>query len=307
MKNITYINKKYINHDNAKVSVEDRGFLFGDSIYELISVADKEIIDIDQHLSRLKISLKKIKLKYNFKKQNFLKIIKRLIKTNNIVNGYIYIQITRGVAERKHEFPKNYKPTTIIFTKHLNIDKKIYKKGIKIITLPDLRWLRRDIKTTALLSNILSKQIAVEKKAHESWLIDNGYITEGSASNAWIIKNSKTIITHPANNKILKGVTRDTIIKLLKKNNFNVKEKPFNIIEAKNAKEAFLTSSTLSVLPVVKIDNYNISNGKPGDVTKKIINLYNDYIVKNKSSITEKFSNLKGRPLIKLMKELKIA
>ena len=167
--------------------------------------------------------------------------------------------------------------------------------------------MRRDIKTTALLSNILSKQIAVEKKAHESWLIDNGYITEGSASNAWIIKNSKTIITHPANNKILKGVTRDTIIKLLKKNNFNVKEKPFNIIEAKNAKEAFLTSSTLSVLPVVKIDNYNISNGKPGDVTKKIINLYNDYIVKNKSSITEKFSNLKGRPLIKLMKELKIA
>jgi D-alanine transaminase len=196
------------------------------------------------------------------------------------------------VAERKHEFPKKYKPTTIIFTKKLNVDKKIYEKGVKIITIPDLRWLRRDIKTTSLLPNILSKQLAVEKKAFESWLIDNGNITEGSASNAWIIKNSKTIVTHPANNKILKGVTRDTIIKILKKNNFNVKEKPFNLIEAKNAKEAFLTSSTLSVLPVVKIDNYNISDGKPGDITKKILYLYNKYISKNKSS---------------LIKELKIA
>ena len=126
----------------------------------------------------------------------------------------------------------------------------------------------------------------------EQNLIDNGNITEGSASNAWIIKNSNTIVTHPANNKILRGVTRDTIIKILKKNSFNIKEKPFNLIEAKNAKEAFLTSSTLSVLPVVKIDNYNISNGKPGDITKKIINLYNNYICKNK---------------ITLSKELKIA
>ena len=150
-----------------------------------------------------------------------------------------------------------------------------------------MRWLRRDIKTTSLLPNVLSKQLAVEKNAFESWFIDDGVITEGSASNAWIIKSPNTIITHPANNKILKGVTRDNVIKILKKNNLNVKEKTFNLIEAKNAKEAFLTSSTLSVLPVVKIDNYNISNGKPGDVTKKIINLYNDYIFKNKSSISK--------------------
>ena len=215
------------------------------------------------------------------------KIITKLIKLNNIFNGYIYIQITRGVSERKHEFPKKYKPTTIIFTKHLNIDKKIYEKGVKIITIPDLRWLRRDIKTTSLLANVLSKQLAIEKNAFESWLIDNGNITEGSASNAWIIKSSNTIITHPANNKILKGVTRDTVIKILKKNNFNIKERPFNLIEAKNAKEAFLTSSTLSVLPVVKIDNYNLSNGKPGDITKKIMYLYNNYIVKNKNSLAK--------------------
>ena len=292
MKNITYINNKFVKHSNAKISVEDRGFLFADSIYELISVFNKKIIDTDQHLNRLRLSLNKIKIKYNFNKKKLKQIINKLIKLNNVVNGYIYIQITRGVAERKHEFPKKYKPTTIIFTKKLNVDKKIYEKGVKIITIPDLRWLRRDIKTTSLLPNILSKQLAVEKKAFESWLIDNGNITEGSASNAWIIKNSKTIVTHPANNKILKGVTRDTIIKILKKNNFNVQEKPFNLIEAKNAKEAFLTSSTLSVLPVVKIDNYNISDGKPGDITKKILYLYNKYISKNKSS---------------LIKELKIA
>ena len=287
MKNITYINNKFVKNSNAKISVKDRGFLFADSIYELISVFNKKIVDIDQHLNRLKSSLNKVKIKYNFNKKKIRKIINKLIKLNNVINGYIYIQITRGVAERKHEFPKQYKPTTIIFTKNLNVDKKIYKKGVKIITIPDLRWLRRDIKTTSLLPNVLSKQLAVEKNAFESWLIDNGNITEGSASNAWIIKSSNTIITHPANTKILKGVTRDTIIKILKKNNFNVIEKPFNLIEAKNAKEAFITSSTLSVLPVVKIDNYNISNGKPGDITKKIMYLYNNYINKNKNLLTK--------------------
>ena len=287
MKNITYINNKFVKNSNAKISVEDRGFLFADSIYELISVFNKKIVDIDQHLNRLKSSLNKVKIKYNFNKKKIRKIINKLIKFNNVINGYIYIQITRGVAERKHEFPKQYKPTTIIFTKNLNVDKKIYKKGVKIITIPDLRWLRRDIKTTSLLPNVLSKQLAVEKNAFESWLIDNGNITEGSTSNAWIIKSSNTIITHPANTKILKGVTRDTIIKILKKNNFNVIEKPFNLIEAKNAKEAFITSSTLSVLPVVKIDNYNISNGKPGDITKKIMYLYNNYINKNKNLLTK--------------------
>ena len=287
MKNITYINNKFVKNSNAKISVEDRGFLFADSVYELISVFNKKIVDIDQHLNRLKSSLNKVKLKYNFNKKKIRKIINKLIKFNNVINGYIYIQITRGVAERKHEFPKQYKPTTIIFTKNLNVDKKIYKKGVKIITIPDLRWLRRDIKTTSLLPNVLSKQLAVEKNAFESWLIDNGNITEGSTSNAWIIKSSNTIITHPANTKILKGVTRDTIIKILKKNNFNVIEKPFNLIEAKNAKEAFITSSTLSVLPVVKIDNYNISNGKPGDITKKIMYLYNNYINKNKNLLTK--------------------
>ena len=287
MKNITYINNKFVKNSNAKISVEDRGFLFADSVYELISVFNKKIVDIDQHLNRLKSSLNKVKIKYNFNKKKIRKIINKLIKFNNVINGYIYIQITRGVAERKHEFPKQYKPTTIIFTKNLNVDKKIYKKGVKIITIPDLRWLRRDIKTTSLLPNVLSKQLAVEKNAFESWLIDNGNITEGSTSNAWIIKSSNTIITHPANTKILKGVTRDTIIKILKKNNFNVIEKPFNLIEAKNAKEAFITSSTLSVLPVVKIDNYNISNGKPGDITKKIMYLYNNYINKNKNLLTK--------------------
>ena len=287
MKNITYINNKFVKNSNAKISVEDRGFLFADSVYELISVFNKKIVDIDQHLNRLKSSLNKVKIKYNFNKKKIRKIINKLIKLNNVINGYIYIQITRGVAERKHEFPKQYKPTTIIFTRNLNVDKKIYKKGVKIITIPDLRWLRRDIKTTSLLPNVLSKQLAVEKNAFESWLIDNGNITEGSTSNAWIIKSSNTIITHPANTKILKGVTRDTIIKILKKNNFNVIEKPFNLIEAKNAKEAFITSSTLSVLPVVKIDNYNISNGKPGDITKKIMYLYNNYINKNKNLLTK--------------------
>tara|TARA_Y100000590_G_C15551528_1_gene951088 strand:+ start:254 stop:1132 length:879 start_codon:yes stop_codon:yes gene_type:complete len=288
LKKITYINNKFIEHNKVNISIEDRGFLFADSIYELIGVFNKNLVDKNQHLLRLQKSLKKIKINLKINKQKFNKIFTKLIKLNNVINGYVYIQITRGVAERRHEFPKKYKPTVIIFTKDIKIDKKLYENGVKIISIPDLRWSRRDIKTTGLLPNVLSKQLALEKNAFESWFIDNGNITEGAASNAWIIKGSNLILTHPANKKILKGVTRDTVIRILKKNNFQVKEKPFNLIEAKNAKEAFLTSSTLSVLPVVKIDNYNISNGKPGNITKKIMNLYNNYINKKNPHLTRK-------------------
>lgn len=295
MKKITYINNNYINHNKAVVSVEDRGLLFSDSIYELISVFNSKIIDLNLHLIRLFISLKKIKIKPNFSKKKIETILKKLIKYNSLKNGYIYIQVTRGTSERKHEFPSNYKPTLIVFTKNLNIDEKIYKKGVKVITLPDLRWLRRDIKSTSLLPNILAKQNAFEKGALEAWLIDDGYITEGSASNAWIIQNSNKIITHPVNNKILNGITRQILIKILKKNNFLVIEKPFNLIQAKNSKEAFLTSSTMSVVPIIKIDNFYISNGKPGETTKKIIKLYNYHI--NQEKIKKNLLN----------KELKIA
>ena len=200
-----------------------------------------------------------------------------------------------GTAERKHEFPLNYKPTLIIFTKNLKINTKIYKKGVKIITLPDIRWLRRDIKSTSLLPNVLAKQEAIEKGAFESWLIDNGHITEGSASNAWIIKNSKLIITHPVNNKILNGITRQSLIRILKKNNFIIEERPFKLIEAKNSKEAFLTSSTMSVLPITKIDNFLVSNGKPGKITKQIIDLYNNYI--NKKKIKKNLPKIKERKI----------
>ena len=289
MKKITYLNDKFVDHKKAAVGVEDRGLLFSDSVYELISVFNNKIVDLNPHIKRLFISLKKIKIKHNFSKKKIEKILNKLIKHNYLKNGYIYIQVTRGTAERKHEFPSKYKPTIIIFTKNLQLDQSIYKNGIKVITLPDLRWLRRDIKTTSLLPNILAKQKAVEKGALEAWLIDNGYITEGSASNAWIIQKPNTIITHPVTNKILNGVTRQTIVKILKKNNFIVKEKPFNLFEAKKANEAFITSSTLSVLPVIKIDNYNISNRKPGDITKKIMHLYNEYIAKKKLLSSKEF------------------
>ena len=219
-KNISFVNNKYIEHSKATISVEDRGLLFSDSIYELISVFDNNLIDLNMHIRRLFLSLNKIKIKNNFKKKNIIKIIKFLIKKNSLNNGYVYIQITRGVAERKHEFPKKYTPTLIIFTKKLKIKGSVYKKGVNVVTYPDLRWLRRDIKSTSLLPNILAKQVAVEKNAFEAWLIDNNFITEGSASNAWIIKNSKIIYTHPVNNNILNGVTRQTLIKILKKNNY---------------------------------------------------------------------------------------
>ena len=274
MSKFAYINSKYKIFKDAKIHVEDRGLQFSDSIYEVIPFFKEKLIDYSYHIKRLKFSLKQINLKFKFDKTNFKKIINKLIILNNIKNGIIYIQITRGLQKRDHAYKKNIKPNLIIYPmkKNFNLPNKNFK-GKKAITAEDLRWKRRDIKSVSLLANVLAKKIAESKGAYEAILIDKNIVTEGCSSNVWIIKK-KILITHPTNTDILKGITRQAIKKLLIKEKITFKEKKFTKNYMLNADEVFVTSSGSFVTPIIKIDGVKINEGKIGKITKKLADLY---------------------------------
>ena len=279
MSKIAYLNSKYINFNNAKIHIEDRGLQFSDSVYEVVPFYNKKLIDFSFHAKRLKYSLKELKIKYIVKEDKLKKIFNKIISLNKIRNGIVYLQITRGVQPRDHNYKNNIIPNLIIYTinKKLNLPNKNFK-GEKAITYKDLRWKRRDIKTVSLLANVLAKKEAVRKKAYEAILIDNGKITEATASNVWIVKNNK-LITHPSNTDILKGITRETVKKLIKKNKLNLKETSFTKKELYNADEVFITSASSFVTPIIKVDSKLVNKGKIGRITLQLATLYADLFI----------------------------
>ena len=266
MTRISYVNGRYFNHNKAYVHIEDRGYQFADGVYEVFAVLGKKIVDYDGHLKRLLRSLKEIRISSPISKDSYLSVIRSLIKKNNIVNGLIYLQVTRGVAERDFKFPKKIKPSLVITAKKISINEYYSKfnQGIKVKTTKDLRWKRVDIKTLNLLPPVLAKQYAVDNGCDEAWMVDDkGFITEGSSSNAWILIKNK-LITTPATNSILKGITRTSLISALKKKKINLSEECFSYDDIKNADEAFITSATQFVMPVIKVDKTIINGGKVG-------------------------------------------
>lgn len=274
MSNIVYLNRRYINFKDAKIHIEDRGFQFADSIYEVISIYKNKLIDFNFHIKRLKFSLSEINIKYKVNNKKLLYIFYKLIRLNKIQSGIIYLQISRGVQSRDHAYKNKLIPTVVIYTKKKKFnlpDKKFI--GKKAITTKDLRWKRRDIKSVSLLPNILAKKNAEIQGAYEAILIDQGYVTEGTSSNIWIVIGKK-LITHPLNTDILKGVTRQSIKKLIFKEKITLKEKKFTKKELFKADEVFVTSSTSFVTPIVKIDNKYIKNGEVGKITKILASLY---------------------------------
>ena len=279
MSKIAYLNSKYINFNQAKIHIEDRGLQFSDSVYEVVPFYNKKLIDFSFHAKRLKYSLKELQIKYIVKEDKLKKIFNKIIRLNKIRNGIVYLQITRGVQPRDHNYKNNIIPNLIIYTinKKLNLPNKNFK-GEKAITYNDLRWKRRDIKTVSLLANVLAKKEAVRKKAYEAILIDNGKITEATASNVWIVKNNK-LITHPSNTDILKGITRETVKKLIKKNRLNLIETSFTKKELYNADEVFITSSSSFVTPIIKIDSKLVNKGKIGRITLQLATLYADLFI----------------------------
>ena len=265
-----YINGNYKDILKSKVSITDRGFQFSDGIYEVIAVYENRFVDIDLHLNRLIKSLNKLKIKINLKVNQIENISKKIKKLNNLSNGIIYIQITRGDQHpRDHKFPKGLKPNIIIYSipkDFIKINSKA-KRGVTTSLYPDIRWLRSDIKSISLLGNSMAANHAKEKKNHEAILYDEkNYITEGNSSSIWIIKKDKCI-THPLNYRILKGCTRHKLISIVKKKKLRFEEKKFSIKALLSADEVFMTSATNFVMPIIKVDKHKISNGKPGQIT----------------------------------------
>ena len=274
MPKIAYLNSKYIRFNSAKVHIEDRGLQFSDSVYEVVSFYNKKLIDFDFHIKRLKYSLKELKINFSFKRYNLKNIFHKLVDLNNIKNGIIYLQVTRGVQPRDHVYLDNLKPNVIIYVRNKKFHYPKHNfKGETAITYADLRWKRRDIKTVSLLPNILAKKEAARKNAYEAILIDNNKITEATCSNVWIVKNNK-LITHPSNTDILKGITRETLKKIINKNKLILKEISFSKNELYNADEVFITSASSFVTPIIKIDSKLINRGKIGNISLQLATLY---------------------------------
>ena len=272
-----YINGKYKPLSKSTVSVTDRGYQFSDGVYEVIAVFKNEFVDFKLHLNRLFVSLKKMDMKINLNKNQIESITKKIKKINQLEMGIVYIQITRGDQNpRDHKYSNNLKPNIVIYSIIKNFENlnKLAQKGVKTSLYPDVRWHRSDIKSISLLGNVLAANHAKKNKSHEAVLFDNrNMITEGNSSSIWIIKKNKCI-THPLNFRILKGCTRHKLISILKKNKFKFEEKKFSITSLLNADEAFMTSATNFIMPIVKVDKYTISNGKPGLNTLKFRNLF---------------------------------
>lgn len=277
MPNITYIDGKYLNYEDSKIHVNDRGYHFGDAVYEVIVFNKNIFYDFDGHIQRLFKSLKSLEIKFSLSSSSLKIIINNLIRLNKAIIGSVYIQVSRGVAERNHSFHGlNIKPIlTIILTKKSNIENNI--NGVKAITLNDNRWSRPDIKTTQLLPNVLAKTLANKNNAYESIFIDDeGYVTEGSSSNIWVLNKENQLITRNLDGKILSGITRNSISLFAKKNNITVVEKKFTQIELYNAKEVFLTSASSFIMPIVQIDDQNINQGLVGNISLELRKLYFD-------------------------------
>ena len=276
MTRIAYVNGQYVPHDEAVVHIEDRGFQFADGVYEVIAVHQGKLIDEELHMERLERSLGELSIAWPISWRSMPVVMRQVVRRNRVHNGLLYLQVTRGVAPRNHAFP-DHENSSLVMTSRptASFDKEAIAKGVDVITVPDIRWSRRDIKSISLLPNCLSKQQAVEAGAYEAWFIDNdGLITEGTACNAWIVTKDGELLSRKADSDILNGITRQSLIKLAEKEGVSFTERAFTPDEAKAAKEAFLTSTTSFVKPVVRIDGQSVGNGKAGSLTRRLLDFY---------------------------------
>lgn len=266
-----YINGEFKKEDEAKVSIFDRGLLFSDSVYEVTSVINSKLIDFKYHVERLDRSMNELKFKTLIDHDEILAFHRKLIDLNNLKEGMIYTQVTRGVVDRSFDMPKQaIKPTVLAFTQEKKIlESDTAKNGIKVMTLEDMRWKRNDIKTTQLLYASMAKSEATAKGFDDAWMLRQGYVTEGSSNNVWIIR-SKNIMTRQSDNLILSGITRAVVLECAKKLDYEVITKNFTKVDAESADEAFMTSSTGLITPVIKINSSQIGDGKPGNFTKSL-------------------------------------
>jgi D-alanine transaminase len=275
MGRISYVNGRFVPHAQALVHVEDRGYQFADGVYEVIAIRGGEPAHEALHFARLERSLGALRIAPPMSLHALALVIRQLVRRNRLRDGIVYLQVTRGVAPRDHRFPEYARPSLVLTARRARTpDPAAVEEGISVITIPDIRWGRCDIKAISLLPNALGKQQAYEAGADEAWQIDEqGMVTEGTSTNAWIVTDAGDVVTHPAGHAILDGVTRVRLIELARSAGITVTLRPFSLAEAKNAREAFLTSTTSAVLPVVQLDDALIGDGRPGPLTRRLRDL----------------------------------
>lgn len=274
MTRIVHLNGQFLPEQEAKVSIFDRGYVFADGVYEVTAVVDGKLVDYEPHMARLERSLHELSIAWPCSKEALRHVHEELALRNNLTEGVIYMQVTRGVAERDFAFPTDASSSLMAFTQQKNLlDNPKVATGVKIITLPDIRWKRRDIKSIALLPQCLGKQRAAEADAFEGWMVEDGTVTEGTSSTAYIVKG-KSVITRPLSQAILAGITRKSLFRLAAECNITIEERPFSVAEAQAADEAFMTSASSFVMPIVEIDGVKVGQGIPGPVTMKLRDVY---------------------------------
>jgi D-alanine transaminase len=274
MSRIAYVNGRYLPHAQAKVAIEDRGFQFADGVYEVCEVRGGRLVDERRHMARLDRSLSELRIARPMSAAALAIVLRETIKRNRVHDGIVYVQITRGAARRDFPFPPADTPPTVVVTARSNDLARLEQlaaDGIAVVTVPDIRWQRVDIKSVALLPNVLAKQAARDQGAREAWLVDgHNRVTEGASSNAWIVSRYGTLITHPLGRDILPGITRSVVIDAVKGQGLAFEERAFTVEEAYAAREAFVTSASQIVMPVVSIDGRPVGNGAPGLVAASL-------------------------------------
>jgi D-alanine transaminase len=275
MSRIVFLNGSFLPVEEAKVPFMDRGFLFGDGVYEGIGVLDGRLIDNEAHLERLERSLQEVRIPNPYSRPEWTRLEEELVRRNGMTEGFLYFQVTRGVAERDFFFPEGAQPTVAMFTQAKSIvHSAIAETGMAVVTVPDMRWERRDIKSISLLAQVLAKQVAKEAGAHEAWMVEDGFVTEGGSSSAFIVTKAGSVIVRPLSHAILPGITRKSLLELSREDGVVLEERRFTVEEAYDAAEAFLTSASNFVVPVVTIDGRPVGNGRPGPITQRLRQLY---------------------------------
>jgi D-alanine transaminase len=285
MPRIAYVNGRYVAHAGAAVHIEDRGYQFGDGVYEVCEIARGFIIDMTRHLDRLDRSLSELSIDWPIARSALTVVMREIIRRNHVVNGLVYLQVTRGVAGRDHFFPSpETKPSLVVTAKKIDPSAYAHKAetGLKVITVPENRWDRVDIKSVGLLPNVLAKQQAKLAGAQEAWFVDaDGFVTEGASTNAWIVTKEGVLVTRPANHGILRGITRTTLLDVAAKLGLKVEERGFTVAAAKAAREVFISSATNIAMPVIAIDGDPVANGHPGSTTLSLRHAFFDIAEKS--------------------------
>jgi D-alanine transaminase len=282
MSRIAYVNGRYLPHRDAAVHVEDRGYQFADGVYEVIAVVDGRMIDEPPHMERLARSLAELRIAMPMPAAALSVVLRETIRRNRVQRGIVYLQVTRGVARREHAFPgPAVRPALVATARRMAPpSREAVEAGVAVVTLPDQRWRRCDIKSVSLLPNALAKQAARVAGAYEAWQVDGqGYVTEGSSTNAWIVTGDGSVVTRPVEDAILSGITRLRLIALARAEGIAVEQRAFTVQEAKAAREAFITSTTSFVMPVTRIDDQSIGNGRAGAVALRLRALYEAFVV----------------------------